>query len=370
MRMTSLERMSATVRHQPVDRVPCDFSAEPGTLARLYDYFGIHSLPELLRILGIDRWTVRPRYIGPPLRRFPDGSYEAIVSGGPIMLDVPAPVGGVNPTTIRYPWADVRTAADLEGRYGWNGHIDWWDFSSIPAQLDALESQGSFWISVHGDPSGLQHLMMWVGDERFLFLLAEDPDLAVAMIEQHNRYRLEHALNSLAAGGGRIHELHGGGDYSSQIGLLISPRMFRRYFKEIYRRFYREIKANFDVEIFFHSCGAVAELIPDLIEVGVTILDPIQVGARGMEIESLAARFGDRLTFHGGVDIQELLPHGIEADVRREARRLVALFAGRGGYILAPSHSLQMDTPIGNILAMYEEAQGRTIRLPGKALPQ
>jgi uroporphyrinogen decarboxylase len=362
MRMTSLERMWATVRHQPVDRVPCDFSAEPGTLTRLYDYFGIHSLPELLRILGIDRWTVRPRYIGPPLRRFPDGSYEAIVSGGPIMLDVPAPVGGVNPTTIRYPWADVRTAADLDGRYGWNGHIDWWDFSTIPAQLDTLESEGSFWISAHGDPSGLQHLMMWVGDERFLFLLAEDPDLAVAMLEQHNRYRLEHALRSLAAGGGRIHELHGGGDYSSQNGLLISPRMFRRYFKEIYRRFYREIKANFDVEIFFHSCGAVAELIPDLIEVGVTILDPIQVTARGMEIESLAARFGDRLTFHGGVDIQELLPTGTEEDVRREVRRLVALFAGRGGYILAPSHSLQMDTPIGNILAMYEEAQGRSIR--------
>jgi hypothetical protein len=134
--MTSYERVLATVRHQPVDRAPCDFSAEPGTLTRLYDYFGIHSLPELLRILGIDRWTVRPRYVGPPLRRFPDGSYEAIVSGGPIMLDVPAPVGGVNPTTIRYPWADVRTTADLEGRYGWDGHIDWWDFSAISDQLD------------------------------------------------------------------------------------------------------------------------------------------------------------------------------------------------------------------------------------------
>jgi uroporphyrinogen decarboxylase len=366
---TPYERMLATVRHQPVDRAPCDFSAEPGTLARLYDYFGIGSLPELLRILGIDRWSVRPRYIGPPLRRFPDGSYEAIVSGGPIMIDVPAPAGGVNPTTVRYPWADVRTPTDLTGRYGWDGHIDWWDFRTIPTQLDALQGEGHFWISAHGDPSGLQHLMMWVGDERFLLLLAEDPDLAVAMIEQHNRYRLEHALKTLAAGGGRIHELNGGGDYSSQIGLLISPRMFRRYFKDLYARFYREIKRNFDVEIFFHSCGAVAELIPDLIEVGVTILDPIQVGARGMEIESLAARFGDRLTFHGGVDIQRLLPHGTEADVRREVRRLLALFAGRGGYILAPSHALQMDTPVGNILAMYEEAQGRTIRLPGKAFP-
>ena len=82
------------------------------------------------------------------------------------------------------------------------------------------------------------------------------------MIEKHNENRLEHALKTLEAGQGRIHELNGGGDYGTQNGLLISRAMFRRYFKDIYLRFYREIKKNFEVEIFFHSCGGIADFNP------------------------------------------------------------------------------------------------------------
>jgi uroporphyrinogen decarboxylase len=239
--------------------------------------------------------------------------------------------------------------------------MEWWDFSTIPAQIDALEARGPYWISAHGDPSGLQHLEMWVGDERFLLLLAEDPDLVMAMIEVHNRNRLEHALKTLEAGGGRIHELNGGGDYGTQNNLLISRGMFRRYFKDLYLRFYREIKRNFDVEIFFHSCGAVDALIPDLIEMGVTILNPIQVRAHGMEISSLKDRFGASLTFHGGIDIQHTLPFCTPEEVRREVRRTIDILGRDGGYILAPTHAIQPDAPVENIIAMYEEAQNRRI---------
>ena len=202
---------------------------------------------------------------------------------------------------------------------------------------------------------------MWVGDEKFLLLLAENPDLVMAMIEKHNEHRLEHALQTLEAGEGRIHELNGGGDYGTQNGLMISRSMFRRYFKDLYINFYRAIKKNFDVEIFFHSCGSIAALIPDLIEVGVTILNPIQVRARGMEIETLKGNYGNELTFHGGIDIQQLLPFGTEGEVRHAVRRTIEILGANGGYILAPTHALQPDTPIGNILAMYEEAQDRKI---------
>jgi uroporphyrinogen decarboxylase len=202
---------------------------------------------------------------------------------------------------------------------------------------------------------------MWVGDERFMLLLADNPDLAVAMIEKHNEYRLEHALKSLEAGKGRIHELNGGGDYGAQNGLLISRTMFRRYFKDLYFRFYREIKKNFDVEIFFHSCGSIVSLIPELIEVGVTILNPVQVLAKGMEIDALKSMYAQQLTFHGAIDIQDLLPHGTAEDVRRAVRRTIQVLGAGGGYILAPTHALQPDTPIENIIAMYEEAQNRKI---------
>jgi uroporphyrinogen decarboxylase len=250
--MNSRERYQRAVAHQATDRVPCDFAAEPEIVERLLVALGLTTYAELLKALGIDRRSVGPTYIGPALQRFDDGSYESIVSGGPIMRDVPAPDGSVIPSTVGYPWADVEQPTDLAGRWGWSGQLAWWDFSTIPAQIDALEAEGPYWITAHGDPSGLQHIQMWVGDERFLLLLAQNPDLATAIIEKHNEGRLEHALKTLEAGRGRIHELSGGGDYGTQNGLLISKAMFRRYFKDIYIRFYREIKKNFDVQIFFH----------------------------------------------------------------------------------------------------------------------
>jgi uroporphyrinogen decarboxylase len=343
------------------DRAPCDYTAEKEVTQALCQALHVGSPQELLNILEIDRRSVGPRYIGPEMKKYDDGSYEHIVPGGPVMRDVPSPVGGINASIVRFPWAEIERPEDLEGLPGWTGRLEWWDFSVIPEQIDALEAQGHYWITAHGDPSGLQHLEMWVGDERFLILLAGESDLAIAMIEQHNRFRLEHALRTLEAGGGRIHELNGGGDYGSQIGLTISVRMFRKYFKDLYLNFYREIKKQFDVEIFFHSCGSIVDLIPELVEVGVTILDPIQVGARGMEIESLKDRFGHALTFHGAIDIQHLLPHGTPEQVRQEVCRTLSILGKDGGYILSPTHALQVDTPLENIFTMYETAQGRKI---------
>jgi uroporphyrinogen decarboxylase len=359
--MDSYERIKASVDHQTPDRVPCDYSAEKEVTQALCQALQLQDVQALLNVLGIDRRSVGPRYVGPELKKFEDGSYEHIVPGGPVMKDVPSPVGGINASIVRFPWAEIEKPEELDDRPGWTGRLEWWNFSSIAQQIDTLEAQGHYWITTHGDPSGLQHLEMWVGDERFLTLLAAEPELAMAMIEQHNRFRLEHALRTLEAGGGRIHELNGGGDYGSQIGLTISVRMFRKYFKDIYLNFYREIKKHFDVEIFFHSCGAIADLIPELIDVGVTIVDPIQVGAKGMEISSLKARFGDQLTFHGAIDIQQLLPHGTPGQVRQEVHRIISVLGKDGGYILAPTHALQVDIPLENIFTMYETAQGRKI---------
>jgi uroporphyrinogen decarboxylase len=361
--MNSYERIRAAVSHQTPDRIPCDFAAEPLVIQRLFDYFGIDSMKELLDIFQVDRRLVGPKYIGPRLRTFEDGSYEVICRGGPVYKDIIMPNGEKTEAIVHFPWADVTRPEDLAGRYGWDGHIDWWDFSVIPAQIDALEEAGPYWIAAHGDPSGLQHLCMWVGDERFYLLLAMDEDLAMAMIEKHNEFRLEHALRTLEAGGGRIHELHGGGDYGGQTNLLISVPMFRHYFRQLYIDFYTEIKKNFDVEIFFHTDGAVADLIPELIDVGVTILDPVQPSARGMDFATLKRKFGDRLTFHGGIDVQQVLPFATPEEVRAEVRRAMTILGEGGGYILAPTHNIQPDTPLENILAMYEEALGRPAAL-------
>jgi uroporphyrinogen decarboxylase len=114
------------------------------------------------------------------------------------------------------------------------------------------------------------------------------------------------------------------------------------------------------VKFMFHSCGSVRELIPDLIALGVDILNPIQPAAAGMEPQGLKDDFGAKLCFHGGIDIQYLLPLESAAAVRAEARRRAEILGRGGGYILAPSHNLQQDIPTENVLAMYDrDLRGR-----------
>jgi uroporphyrinogen decarboxylase len=103
----------------------------------------------------------------------------------------------------------------------------------------------------------------------------------------------------------------------------------------------------------FHTCGAVSEIIPDLIECGIDVLDPVQASAAGMAPESLAARFRGRIAFHGGISTQTLLPHGTPGAVRAEVRRTIAAL-GPTGYICGPDQWMMADIPVENMMAMYE----------------
>lgn len=360
--MTSYERVYAAIHHQPTDRLPCSFLAEDIIWKRLLAHFGLTDREALLDLLDVDTRSIGPRYVGPPLITDENGYTETVVSGGPRVTKLYNEVGDYTTAIAYFPWADVESPEDVVGRTGWDGREEWWDYSHVEEDIDRINAVQPRWIRAHGDPSGLQHITMWAGDEKFLCDLAADEELAEAMIKEANKGRLEHALKTLEAGHGKIHELDGGGDYGTQNGLLISRPMFRKYFYQLYVDFYKEIRKNFDVEIFFHSCGAVSELIGDLVEAGVTILDPVQVSARGMEPAGLKAKWGDRLTFHGGIDVQTVLPHGTPADVAEAVRHMQATLGKDGGYILAPSHNIQFDTSIENILTMYETAQGRRIR--------
>jgi len=360
--MNSYERVWATVHHQTPDRVPCDFAAEPIIRDRIMKYFGVQTQEEILDILDIDMRGVGPRYIGPPMIVDENGLHETVISGGPRTKRLFNEAGDYNDSIVWFPWADVEEPDDLIGRTHWIGKMEWWDFSHVEEDIDRINEKQPRWIRAHGDPSGLQHLTMWVGDEKFLCDLIADEDLAMAMIEQANISRLEHALRTLEAGKGKIHQLDGGGDYGSQNGLLISKPMFRKFFKDLYVKFYSEVKKNFDVEIYFHSCGSIVELIPELIEVGVTILDPIQTSARGMDIRMLKNTYGRDLTFHGAMDVQQVLPRYTPEQIAEEVRTNIDVLGKDGGYILSPSHNLQYDTTIENIITMYETAQNRRIR--------
>ncbi len=153
-----------------------------------------------------------------------------------------------------------------------------------------------------------------------------------------------------------------GDDVGNQDRMMISNDLWRRFLKPRMAKLFKELKAiNPGVLIAYHSCGFIEPIIPELIEMGLDVLDPIQPLAAGMDAESLKKQFGDRLAFHGGIDEQDLLPFGTAEDVRRETRRVIDVLDDGGGYIMCAAHAIQPDTPVENVMAMYETALGMKI---------
>jgi uroporphyrinogen decarboxylase len=141
-------------------------------------------------------------------------------------------------------------------------------------------------------------------------------------------------------------------DLGSQRGPLISLAMFEEFVAPYLKEMIDLIHST-GAKVLFHSCGAVARFIPELIRLGVDVLDPIQPAGNEMNPAQLQAKFGGKIAFHGGIDMQNLLPRGTPAQVAAEANRYCKILGENGGYILAPAHLFQPDVPPENILALY-----------------
>ena len=150
-----------------------------------------------------------------------------------------------------------------------------------------------------------------------------------------------------------------GTDFGTQTGLFISPATYRDLYQPFHRRINDFIHANTDWKIFIHSCGAVAPLIPDFIESGFDILNPVQCSATGMCPADLKAAFGDRIVFWGGaVDTQHTLPFGTPQEVRDEVRERIDIFGRDGGFVFNSIHNVQAKVPLANLLAMFDALNG------------
>jgi uroporphyrinogen decarboxylase len=148
-----------------------------------------------------------------------------------------------------------------------------------------------------------------------------------------------------------------GDDLGGQHGPLMSPQTYRDVIKPYHQELFNFIKARTGARIFLHTCGSVYRLLPELIDAGVEVLNPIQVSAKDMDTRRLKAEFGDRLSFMGAIDTQRVLPFGTETEVQQEVERRIAHLGPGGGYILAPVHNVQADVPPENLIAMYRHAR-------------
>jgi uroporphyrinogen decarboxylase len=143
-------------------------------------------------------------------------------------------------------------------------------------------------------------------------------------------------------------------DLGTQIGLMISPSDYKTFVRPYEKRIYETIRKKSKAKVAQHSCGAIFQLIPDLIETGIDILNPIQTNAKGMDTALLKREFGKDLCFWGGIDAQKVLPQGTPEEVEREVKRVVQDLSPGGGFLFAPSHDIQTFTPPENVVALYE----------------
>ncbi len=198
------------------------------------------------------------------------------------------------------------------------------------------------------------------GFEQFLMDIALDPDFAGALMAKMVDLALARLEVGLDACGKYLQCVRfAGDDMGQQSGMLMSPKSFRSVVKPHFSRYYtaaRELidRVNPAIKIIAHTDGDVYPIIPDYIEMGLDVLNPVQPYVAEMEHDKLKAEFGDRLSFHGAIDIQKVMPFGTPEEVKAEAVKTIRALGPGGGYILAPTHYLQGDVPPENIIALRD----------------
>jgi len=138
---------------------------------------------------------------------------------------------------------------------------------------------------------------------------------------------------------------------------MVSEEAYRSLIKPRHRKYFQLLHDRSPAKVFFHTCGSVAAIIEDLIEIGVDILNPVQVSAAGMDPATLKQRYAGRLAFWGGIDTQHVLPHGTVAEVEAAVEETIEILGAGGGYVLAAVHNIQPDVPLENALAMFTHAR-------------
>jgi uroporphyrinogen decarboxylase len=195
------------------------------------------------------------------------------------------------------------------------------------------------------------------GFSRMLESLVTEPEFVHLLFRKITDIILVSLEKYLNLVGPTIQVVKIGDDLGSQENSLMSPATYRKTIKPYHQEIFQTIKSHSAAHVFLHSCGSVYKLLPDLIDAGVDILNPVQVSAAGMDTRRLKAEFGDRLTFWGAIDTQHVLPKGSVQDVKQEVERRITDLGANGGYVVAPVHNIQGDVPAENVVAMYQSAR-------------
>lgn len=343
---TPRERVLTALNHKSPDRVPVDvahYEVGADVLTRLQRHFYVKDLQTILLALGADLRWIEPLYRGPELVTRPDGTYIGYFGQAENVLSYAEGLG------LR-PLQNAESVGEIE-HYPWP-QPDWFDYSVIPT-LCELYRDYAIVGPARWKPTFCR-ICELCGMETTLQNLILAPELIEAMTEHITDFYYEYARRALEAAKGRIDIFFIGDDYAGQEGLLFSLDYWRKYFKKPLARMF-SLAHSHGARVMFHSCGAIRELLPDLIDIGLDIIMPLQLRAKGMEPSGLKRDFGQFITFYGGIDVQQTMVYGTEQEVRCEVQKCVDTLGRDGGFVLSSSHILLPEMPLKNILALYDE---------------
>ena len=341
--MNHKERVLSVFKEEKPDRFPMWFGGASETLENLKIFLDVASHEEVLEEIGIDFRTVRPEYAGPPLKTYDDGSWETFWG---IRRK-----GEHYGQAITHPLEQAENVEQVEN-YDWP-NIEDWSFEHLEQEIEKYKEYaiiGGSWAPFFHDTAEL------MGFENMLIKMLEKPKIVEAVVDRCFRFYYNLSEKMFEMVGDRIDLFFVGNDFGAEKDLLFSPDLWRKFFKKRFKKLV-DLGREYDIYFAIHSCGDISSIIPDLIEIGVDALNPIQISTKGMNPKRIFDKYGEELIFFGGIDVREILEKGTQEEVAKETRRIIDILGGYDRYITAPSHDyLLPEIPPENIVTMYEES--------------
>ena len=334
--------MLSALGREITDRVPFYLMGFYGedTKDRYLRHFQVDEVEKIHDRLDMDVRSIPMKWENAPERTDENGR-EVTVWGG----------GGFPYDEGQYrPLKHAESVTDIE-KHRWPDP-DWAAPSEITAERDAYLSRYFVILRTHPVWCTLAELM---GMQALLVNLKLNPTVVEAAVERIGDILYETTRRRFEVYGDIVDCYWQWDDYATDTSLFFSIEDWRRFFKPVLARLF-DLARSHGKYVWYHCCGSMHTLIPDLLDMGMNILEPCQVHLPGMSPVRLKREFGRHLVFYGAVNTQSTLPFGTEDEVRKEVRERIQVLGEDGGYIIGPDHTVNNDVPVGNLAALYSEA--------------
>ena len=316
------------------------------------DWFTVEEFDErVLKLFGIDFRRVFLKA---------SSEYEKIVREDGTWMDelgFTRRFSGMYGEMVDHPLRRAKDSEDIK-KFKFYDAYDPVRIEGLKERVEYLYNKTDYAIVAAGAAGGLLETCNWMrGFDQFPIDLMLNKEMAHTLLNKLTTYNIELMDVFLDIVGPYIQVVEMQDDMGGQSNLLISPELYREMILPYYKKELDFIKSKTNAKIFHHSCGSVINAANLLLEAGVDILNSLQPRAAGMDTRFLKDQFGEKLSFHGGIDIQEVLPNGSLKDVENEVKRRIAIYAPGGGYIICAAHCIQDDVSPEKVVALYKSAE-------------